>query len=371
MRGQAADAEWMARALALARRGAGETNPNPLVGCVVVKGGRVVGEGWHRRAGGPHAEVIALRRAGDAARGATLFVTLEPCAHQGRTPPCAPVVAASGVRRVVAAMKDPDPRVAGRGLARLRRAGLAVATGVGADEARALNQRFVVGAAGRRPFVLLKAAMTLDGRIATAARKSRWITSPRQRQAARALRRLHDAVAVGIGTVLADDPMLLPSPPVHRPFVRIVFDSRLRLPARSRLARSARRSPVMVLTTAGGGRRRAALEALGVTVVAVPGRASRVTVPSALRVLRRLGVWSLMVEGGADLLGSFLAARAFDQVALFRAPLILGGRGSLGAFGGPDALRLAAAARLVPAVDPLAGGRDRLFELWRPATRRR
>jgi diaminohydroxyphosphoribosylaminopyrimidine deaminase/5-amino-6-(5-phosphoribosylamino)uracil reductase len=359
----------MARALALARRGAGETNPNPLVGCVVVKGGRVVGEGWHRRAGGPHAEVVALGRAGAAARGATLYVTLEPCAHHGRTPPCAPLVAASGVRRVVAAMADPNPRVGGRGLARLRRGGIEVDAGVGGEEARALNRRFVVGAAGRRPFVLLKAAMTLDGRIATARGQSKWITSPPQRRAARALRRLHDAVAVGIGTALADDPMLLPSPPVHRPFVRVVFDSRLRLPPDSRLARSARRSPVWVLTTTAGARRGAALEARGVRVVPVPGRASRVAIPAALRVLRRLGLWSLMVEGGSDLLGSFLAARAFDEVALFRAPLILGGRGSRGAFGGPDAARLAFAARLEPAYDPLVAAGP-LFELWRPAARR-
>ena len=359
----------MARALALARRGAGETNPNPLVGCVVVKAGRVVGEAWHRRAGEAHAEVEALRRAGEAARGATLYVTLEPCAHQGRTPPCAPLVAASGVRRVVAAIRDPDPRVDGRGLALLRRAGIAVDLGVGEAEARAINERFLASATRGRPFVLLKAAMTLDGRIATAAGRSKWITSPAQRRAARALRRLHDAVAVGVGTVLADDPMLLPAPPVRRPFVRVVFDSRLRLPPGSRLARSARRSPVWVLTTAARSRRRAALEARGVRVVVVPGGPSRVPVPAAVRVLRRLGLRSLMVEGGAELLGSFLAARAFDQAALFRAPLLLGGRGSLGAFGGPDVARLSSAVRLRPAEDPLApaGG---LFELWRPASRR-
>ena len=365
-----ADAEWMARALALARRGAGETNPNPLVGCVIVKGGRVVAEAWHRRAGEAHAEVTALRRAGHAARGATLYVTLEPCSHHGRTPPCAPLVAASGLRRVVAAMRDPDPRVDGRGFALLRAAGVAVETGIGEAEARALNERFVVGATGRRPFVLLKAAMTLDGRIATASGRSKWITSPGQRAAARALRRLHDAVAVGIGTALADDPMLLPSPPVRRPFTRVVFDSRLRLPPSSRLARSARRSPVWVVTAAAGPRRRAALEARGVRVVVVPGSPSRVAVPAALRALHRLGLRSLMVEGGADLLGSFLAARAFDQVALFRAPLLLGGRGSLGAFGGPDAARLSSAARLAPAADPLAEPRG-LFELWRPASRGR
>jgi diaminohydroxyphosphoribosylaminopyrimidine deaminase/5-amino-6-(5-phosphoribosylamino)uracil reductase len=360
----------MARALELARRGAGETNPNPLVGCVVVKAGRVVGEGWHRRAGGPHAEVAALRAAGPEARGATLFVNLEPCAHQGRTPPCAPLVAASGVSRLVAAIRDPNPAVSGRGFRALRAAGVVVRVGVGAAEARALNLRFLTAAAGRRPFVLLKAATTLDGRIATASGESRWITSPAQRSAARRLRRLHDAVAVGVGTVIADDPMLLPQPGVDRRFVRVVFDSTLRLPADSRLARSARRSPVWALTTRAHPARAAALERRGVVVVPVPGRRDRVAVPAALRALRRLGIWSLMVEGGSELLGSFLDARAFDQVALFRAPVLLGGRGSLGAFGGPDPLRLGRAQRMVPSDDPLIP-RELPIEVWRPVRARR
>jgi diaminohydroxyphosphoribosylaminopyrimidine deaminase / 5-amino-6-(5-phosphoribosylamino)uracil reductase len=357
----------MARALALARRGLGETNPNPMVGCLVVKDGRVVGESFHRRAGGDHAEVGALRRAGAAAKGATLYVTLEPCAHQGRTPPCAPLVAAAGVRRAVVAIRDPNPAVDGAGLRALRRAGIAVSVGVAAAEARELNERFLVAAPGHRPFVLLKAAVTLDGRIATAGRRSRWITSPRQRAAARALRRLHDGVAVGIGTVLADDPMLLPSPAVERAFV---FDSRLRLPLDSRLARSARRWPVWVVTRAGNSRRRAALESKGVMVLDVAGRGGPVPLVPALQALRRRGVWSLMVEGGSELLGSFLAARAFDQLALFRAPLLLGGRGSLPAFGGPDPRRVAAAVRMTRIERPLVpreAARAGLFEAWRPA----
>src|SRR6185503_8066045 len=211
----------MARALDLAARGEGETNPNPMVGCVVVRGGRVVGEGYHRRAGGPHAEVHALRQAGARARGATLYVNLEPCSLQGRTPPCAPDVAAAGIRRVVAAMRDPNPRVDGRGLALLRSRGVAVTVGILETRARALNERFVAAVRRTdRPFVLLKAALTLDGRIATAGGESKWITSPAQRRAARRLRRLHDAVAVGIETVLRDDPLLLPSPRVRRPFHR-------------------------------------------------------------------------------------------------------------------------------------------------------
>jgi diaminohydroxyphosphoribosylaminopyrimidine deaminase/5-amino-6-(5-phosphoribosylamino)uracil reductase len=225
-----------------------------------------------------------------------------------------------------------------------------------------------VAAAGRRPFVLLKAAVTLDGRIATAGRRSRWITSPRQRAAARALRRLHDGVAVGIGTVLSDDPMLLPSPPVGRPFVRVVFDSRLRLPPDCRLARSARRWPVWVVARAGASRRRGALEDAGVIVLEVPGPGPRVSLVRALGLLRRRGVWSLMVEGGSELLGAFLSARAFDQLALFRAPLLLGGQGSLPAFGGANPRSVAAAVRMTrieePLVPPQAAG-EGLFEAWR------
>ena len=370
------DEFWMARALDLAERGRGETNPNPMVGCVVVKDGRAVGEGWHRRAGTDHAEVRALAQAGARARGATLYVNLEPCAHQGRTPACAPRLAAAGVRRVVAAVRDPNPAVNGRGLARLRRAGVTVTTGVLESDALLLNEPFLVAAGQRRPFVVLKAALTLDGRIATRSGGSKWITSPAQRRAARRMRGGYDAVAVGIGTVLADDPWLLPRPAVHRPFHRVVFDAGLRLPSDSRLARSARRSPVWVFCVRADARRRRPLEARGVTVVKSPGRAGRVSLPWALREMRRLGIWSLMVEGGSELLGSFLAARLVDQVALFRAPLLLGGRGSRPAFGGPDPARLTQALRLTrrsPLLGRDRGGEamprpgDELFELWYPA----
>ena len=331
----AADERWMAQALALARRGLGETSPNPMVGCLLVKGGRVVGAGWHRRAGGPHAETHALRAAGSAARGATAYVTLEPCAHQGRTPPCAPALVEAGVRRVVAAMRDPNPPVDGRGLAILRRAGLQVSIGVRADEATALNEVFATAARLQRPFVMLKAAMTLDGRIATAAGESKWITSAAQRRRARTLRRLFDGVAVGVGTVLADDPLLLPVPRTRRPFHRVVFDSRLRTPLRSRLVSSAGDAPLWIVTTdAAPGRE--ALEARGVRILAAPAREGRVDLEWGLAALRAEGLWSLMVEGGSDLPGALLAGRLFDQVALFRAPLLLGGRRSRPAFGVPD-----------------------------------
>ncbi len=370
------DRRWMARALDLARRGLGETNPNPVVGCVVVKGGRAVGEGWHRRVGGPHAEVFALREAGRAARGATVYVTLEPCSHQGRTGPCAPLVAAAEPARVVVAARDPNPRVGGRGLAHLRRAGIAVRTGVLEEEAIVLNDRFMIAARLERPFVLLKAALTLDGRIATAGGESKWITSTLQRRRARALRRLHDGVVVGIGTVLADDPLLLPAPRTRRPFHRVVFDSRLRLPPDSRLVRTVGEGPLWVVAARPDPRARAALESRGVRVVEAAGPSGRVDIPSALRALRAQGLWSLMVEGGSELLGAFVAARAFDQVALFRAPLLLGGRGSFPAFGGPDperlseAVRLAASTPLAPAASAArspAAPAHGSYELWHRA----
>ena len=354
----------MARAIRLAERGLGETNPNPVVGCVIVKSGKVVGEAYHRRAGGPHAEVTALARAGPRARGAALYVNLEPCAHHGRTPPCAPLLAQAGLRRVVAALRDPDPRVDGRGLAVLRRAGIEVTTGVLEAEAAALNERFIVAARAGRPYVTLKAALTLDGRLAAARGESKWITSPAQRREARRLRRLHDAVAVGIGTVLADDPMLLPTPRVRRPFPRVVFDSRLRIPLESRLVRSARRSPVWVLGTRGNAGKRIRLERQGVTVIQQASGGPHVSLPWAVRELWRRGLRSLMVEGGSRLLGAFLAARLVDAVALYRAPLLLGGRDGLPAFGGPTPVRLADALALRSRAE------RPLFELWYPVASR-
>ncbi len=356
----------MQRSLVLAARGSGETNPNPMVGCVIVKAGRVVGEGWHAWAGGPHAEVLALERAGSKARAGTLYVNLEPCAHRGLTPACAPRVAASGVRRVVAAMRDPNPLVSGRGFRLLERAGIRLTYGVLEAEALQLNARFATAAKlASRPFVLLKVATTLDGRIATASGDSKWITGRTERREARGLRRLHDAVLVGIGTVLADDPLLLPEPRTRRRVVRVVLDTRLRLPDASRLARSARRSTVWVLTASRNAARSRALAALGVRLIRVPARSGRLALGPALRRLRQLGLWSVIVEGGSEVLGSFLHARLFDELALFRAPILLGGRGSRPAFGGPDPSRIAKAVRLRRGETPRGGS----YELWTRAGR--
>jgi diaminohydroxyphosphoribosylaminopyrimidine deaminase/5-amino-6-(5-phosphoribosylamino)uracil reductase len=260
--------------------------------------------------------------------------------------------------------------VAGRGLALLRRAGIEVETGLLGGEAARLDDRFLAWARLGRPFVLLKAALTLDGRIATASGRSRWITDREQRSQARWLRRLQDAVVVGVGTALADDPLLLPSPRTRRPFLRVVVDSRLRLPERGRLARTATpRSPVVVLSCAPEPARRRRLEASGVEVAEVAGEDGRVSPAAALAALAARGVASLMVEGGGELLGSFLAARLADQVALFRAPLLLGGRGSRPAFGGPDPRDVEDALRLepVPPDPPFPWPWTPRFELWRPA----
>jgi diaminohydroxyphosphoribosylaminopyrimidine deaminase/5-amino-6-(5-phosphoribosylamino)uracil reductase len=355
------DARWMRQALELAARGLGETNPNPVVGCVVVRNGRLVGQGYHARAGGHHAEIVALDRAGLRARNATLYVNLEPCAHVGRTAACAPRVVASGVRRVVAAIRDPNTVVRGRGLALLRRAGIETEVGVLEHEARVINEPFLAAARMWRPFVLLKAAITLDGRIATPRGESKWITSPAQRREARRLRRLHDGVLVGIGTVLADDPLLLPEPRVRRAFHRVVLDSRLRIPSTSRLVATARTTPLWVITQSQHTAKQRQLEARGVTVLNAPVSRGPIPLPWALRELRAQGLWSLMVEGGSEVLGACLREELFDKVALFRAPVLLGGRGSLSAFGGPDPNRIGDAIRMRPASQSGRG-----FELWYP-----
>ena len=335
----------MRRALALAERGLGETNPNPAVGCVLVREGTVVGEGFHARAGSPHAEALALEKAGGRARGATAYVTLEPCAPHGakRTPPCAPRLIEAGVKRVVFGVRDLNPGVRGGGARRLRAAGIEVVEGVCGDEARRLVQHFNLAMARGRPYVTLKAGMTLDGRVATASGESRWITSVRQRGAARSMRRLFDAVLVGVETALHDDPVLLPAPRTRRPAVRVILDSHLRLPPGSRLAASARKHPVIVVCLAGQIAARQALEARGVFVVPVRGAAGRVSLKAALGALFARGLRSLYVEGGPEVMGSFVSEGLFDEIVFFRAPLIMGGRNSRPVVGGEGPRRLAQA----------------------------
>jgi diaminohydroxyphosphoribosylaminopyrimidine deaminase/5-amino-6-(5-phosphoribosylamino)uracil reductase len=338
----------MAAALSLARRGLGNTWPNPAVGCVIVKDGAVVGRGWTQPGGRPHAETEALARADGRARGATVYVTLEPCAHHGRTPPCAEALIRAGVARVVSALEDPDPRVAGQGHGLLRAAGIAVEVGPGADEARAVNQGFFTRIARGRPMVTLKLATSLDGRIAARTGDSKWITGEEARARAHLLRATHDAVMVGIGTALADDPALTCRLPglAHPRAVRIVMDGGARLPLAGGLARSARSQPVWAVVREDVEPPRvAALAAAGVDVLRVPaGPDGRVDPASALRALGARGLTRLLVEGGGTLAAALLKAGLVDRLVWFRAPLAIGADG-VPALAGLDIARVAAAWR--------------------------
>ena len=324
------DEQHMRAALALAARGLGTTWPNPSVGCVLVREGRVVGRGWTAPGGRPHAEREALRRAGEAARGATAFVTLEPCSHWGKTPPCVDGLCEAGVVRVVAAMRDPDPRVDGKGFELLRAAGIAVTEGLLEAEARALNAGFFLRMTQGRPLVTLKLATTLDGRIATARGESRWITGAPARRIVHALRGSHDAILVGSGTVLADDPDLSCRLEGYtpRPILRAVADRRLRTPPEARLFRGV--GEAVVLTAPGHGREALdRLTAAGASLVVVPpgGEAGDLDALSLLKALAARGVTRLLVEGGAVLAASLLRAGLVDRLAWFHAPAVMGGDG--------------------------------------------
>jgi diaminohydroxyphosphoribosylaminopyrimidine deaminase / 5-amino-6-(5-phosphoribosylamino)uracil reductase len=319
---------FMRRALDLAREGWGQTAPNPMVGAVVVRDGAVIAEGHHAQYGGPHAEAAALAAAGERARGATLYVTLEPCTHHGKTPPCADAIMAAGVARVVIAARDPNPEAAG-GAERLQDAGIAVEIGDHADEARDLNApHFHRFQHPERPFVTLKVAISIDGALAAADRSTTThLTGPESRREVHRLRAGHDAIAVGVGTVLADDPQLTvrhwAAPRV--PLARVVFDSHLRTPLDSVLVRTARDAPVVLVARDPTPARAQALEAAGATVL----RASAFS--EALLLLAEHGIGSLLVEGGARLAGAFLANAAVDRLITFQAPVVLG-EGALNAF---------------------------------------
>jgi len=321
------DGAWMRRALALAERGWGQTAPNPMVGAVVVRDGIVVGEGWHAHFGGPHAEIEALRAAGERARGATLYVSLEPCNHFGKTPPCTDAILAAGVHRVVAACADPSP-IARGGADRLREAGVEVTLGVEEAAARELNAAFFHTLSSDRPFVQLKLALSLDGALADHSRQPGWLTGELARREVHRMRAGSDAVAVGIGTALADDPELTVrhAPPPRVAPTRIVFDTSARLPRTSRLAQTASQLPVIVVCWAPEPAHAAALEHTGVTLL------HAATSRDALVALRERGVRSLLVEGGAALASAFLQEALVDRLVIFRAPLVLGS-GALNAFG--------------------------------------
>ncbi len=324
------DVAHMRAALALARRGIGTTWPNPAVGCVVVEDGRVVGRAVTAPGGRPHAETLALERAGETARGATAYITLEPCCHWGRTPPCTDALIAAGIARVVIGAHDPDPRVDGAGTARLRAAGVEVVEGVLELDARETVAGFMLRLRLGRPLVTLKLASTLDGRIATAGGESRWITGAAARRAAHALRGRHDAVLVGSGTVAADNPDLTCRLAGFRPnpLVRIVADSQLRTALTARLVATAAETPTWMLIRddTDPGRRRAFADAGGM-LIEVPAAPMGIDLGQALRHLGSIGITSLLVEGGAQIAASLLREGLVDRLAWFHAPAIMGGDG--------------------------------------------
>lgn len=328
----ATDKVFMRQALRLARRGLGRTSPNPMVGAVLVRGGKLLGAGWHRRAGWPHAEVEALRdatRRGTPVRGATLFVTLEPCCTHGRTPPCTEAIVAAGIRRVVVAATDPNPCHAGRGFDLLRAAGIAVETGVLADEATRLNEVFNHWVMQRTPFVTVKAAMTLDGKIATASGESKWITGPPARAAGMRLRFAADAVLVGINTVLADNPALTvrgPAGRLRKAPRRIVLDALARTPAESVVASDAFAGRTTVVVSSSAPPARVKRLAQRVQVLTAPVHEGRIDLAWLLAHLGGEGVGSILVEGGGEVNAAFLESGLAQRVAFFYAPKILGGR---------------------------------------------
>jgi diaminohydroxyphosphoribosylaminopyrimidine deaminase / 5-amino-6-(5-phosphoribosylamino)uracil reductase len=328
----AEDARFMASALALGRRGLGNVWPNPAVGALIVRqapeGPLVVGRGWTQPGGRPHAEIEALARAGSLARGATLYVTLEPCSHHGKSPPCADAIIAAGVSTVVSAIEDPNPEVAGRGHARLKAAGIALRIGTGAAEAAYAHAGHIRRMRAGRPAVTLKLATSADGKAGLLGRRPAAITGERARDRVHRLRAMHDAIAVGIGTVLADDPLLTCRLPgmIDRSPIRVVFDASLRLPLESRLVASAKEMPVWVVTAASAASdRKEALRARGVDVLQVDRSApGRVDIPAALRLLAARGITRLLIEGGPILAAAMVAEDAIDEVELFEGPLQIG-----------------------------------------------
>lgn len=333
-------------ALQLAAQARGRTSPNPMVGAVVVRHGEQVGWGVHKAAGEPHAEAEALARAGPLAAGATLYVNLEPCDHHGRTPPCTEAILAAGIHRVVVALEDPDPRVRGRGLRRLLHAGVQVEAGVLEEEARRLNAAYVKHRTAGLPWVTAKWAASLDGRIATRTRASRWITGPEAREYAHRLRDQHDAVLVGIGTALQDDPSLTCRLPGGRDPLRVVVDSRLRLPAHARMLREGS-SPVVVATTPEAHPERIRqLTVAGAQVWVCDPEAGRVCLRDLLRRLAEHGVLSMLAEGGAEVHASLLEAGLVDRVVAFVAPVVLGGQGAPGPVAGVGVSEVSEALRL-------------------------
>jgi diaminohydroxyphosphoribosylaminopyrimidine deaminase / 5-amino-6-(5-phosphoribosylamino)uracil reductase len=334
------DEHWMKRALYLAGRGRGRTSPNPLVGAVLAKRGKVVGEGYHEKAGEAHAEIVALRKAGKEARGSTLYINLEPCTHYGRTAPCAPAVIEAGVERAVIGMVDPNPLVKGKGVSSLRKAGMDVRVGILESDCRRLNEAFCKYIVKKEPFVTLKVAATLDGKMASRHGDSKWISNETSRRLVHRLRNEMDAVLVGVGTVLKDAPLLTPRIPGGRDPYRVILDSRLKIPEEARVIGNSSSKTLIVTTGAAPRDKREKLEKRGVRVIVVRSKEGRVSLRDCLSRLGKMGITSLLVEGGSQINGAFLDERLIDKFLLFLSPKVLGDSRALGIFGGKGAAHL-------------------------------
>ena len=327
----------MRRALELAAKAAGRTSPNPMVGAVIVKNGRVIAEGYHKKAGRPHGEIEALRKAGKRARGAQLFVNLEPCCHQGRTPPCTEAIIESGIKEVFVGVRDPNPLIAGKGIRRLKRAGIEVHGGLLKEECRQLNEVFVKYIETGMPFVTLNSALSLDGKIATSTGESQWITGPEARERVHRMRDQVDAILVGAGTVFKDNPRLttrLKKGKGSNP-ARVILDVRAEIPLKSKVFRQARRERVIYVTARGASVFRTnKLHKAGVHTYLLPERNGHIQLKKLIKLLGQSGITSILVEGGGGLNASALKERIVDKVVLFLAPLIIGGESAPGVVGG-------------------------------------
>lgn len=355
------DAEYMRQALALARKGCGWTSPNPMVGAVIVKDGRVIGEGYHEKCGQAHAERNALAHCAASPRGATMYVTLEPCCHTGRQPPCVDAILESGIARVVVGSLDPNPKVAGKGIRILREHGVTVDTGVLEDECLALNTVFFHYIQTGRPYVVLKYAMTLDGKIATRTGASKWITGEQARSRVHADRHRYRAILVGVGTVLADDPQLTCRIEGGRNPIRVVCDTHLRTPLSAQVVRTARETPTILATCCDDAARRAAYEAAGCRVLVLPAQDGKVSLPALMEQLGQMEIDSVLLEGGASMHGAALESGIVSRVQAYIAPKLFGGTDAPSPVGGLGVSLPDAAVHLKnPTVTPL--GDDILIE---------
>lgn len=336
------DEYYMRQALLLAQNSIGRTSPNPMVGAVIVKDGEVVGCGWHKRAGTPHAEIHALNQAGELAKGATMYVTLEPCCHHGRTGPCSDAIILAGLSRVVVAMTDPNPCVAGCGIARMRQAGITVDEGLLANEAARLNEVFIKWISTKMPFGVLKAAVTLDGKIATSAGNSKWITGSQARKRGHKLRNMYDAILVGIGTVLADNPQLTTRlPNGGKNPIRIIVDSMARTPITSNVVTDRQARTIIAVAPDAPTDQVNALKSCGVEILTIPRDEYGLNMRELFKTLGSQNITSVLIEGGASINASVLNAKLIDKVHWFIAPKIIGGTCAPGAVGGQGIADLA------------------------------